>query len=179
LWYLGLDSELVFVGDAGTTDAGRPSRRYGIEWSVYSRIARGLTLDADVSLSRARFADADPAGRAVPGALDRVISSGLTIDRGGSIVGSVRLRHFGPRPLVEDATISSESSTFVNGEISYRLSNGVQFSVEAFNLLGVNAADIDYYYRSRLPGEPSEGLDDVHTHPALPRTIRFGARLAF
>jgi hypothetical protein len=30
LWYLKLGSELVFVGDAGTTEAGRPSQRYGV-----------------------------------------------------------------------------------------------------------------------------------------------------
>lgn len=34
LWYLTLDSELAFVGDAGTTEAGRPSRRYGVEWNT-------------------------------------------------------------------------------------------------------------------------------------------------
>ncbi len=33
LWYLGIDSELLFVGDAGTTEAGRPSRRVGVEWT--------------------------------------------------------------------------------------------------------------------------------------------------
>jgi hypothetical protein len=38
LWYLGIDSELVFVGDAGTTDAGRPSRRVGVEWTNYWRL---------------------------------------------------------------------------------------------------------------------------------------------
>ena len=30
-----LDSELIFVGDAGTTEAGRPSHRYGVELATY------------------------------------------------------------------------------------------------------------------------------------------------
>jgi len=34
LWVLELDSELVFAGDAGTTEASRPSRREGVEWSA-------------------------------------------------------------------------------------------------------------------------------------------------
>ena len=38
LWYLGIDSELLFVGDAGTTEAGRLSRRVGIEWTSYARM---------------------------------------------------------------------------------------------------------------------------------------------
>jgi hypothetical protein len=32
---------------------------------------------------------------------------------------------------------------------------------------------------SRLPGEPVEGVADVHTHPALPRTIRLGVQMGF
>ncbi len=63
LWRLDLDSELLFVGDAGTTEAGRPSRRYGVEWSAYYAPRPWLTLDADVALSHARFNDDDPAER--------------------------------------------------------------------------------------------------------------------
>src|SRR5262249_52141733 len=72
LWYVGRDSELLFVGDAGTTEAWRPSRRAGIEWSNYARIRPWLIVDGDLAISRARFRDADPAGAAIPGALDRV-----------------------------------------------------------------------------------------------------------
>ncbi len=57
-----IDSELIFVGDAGTTEASRPSRRYGVEWSNSYRVLPWLTLDADLSLSKARFRDDDPAG---------------------------------------------------------------------------------------------------------------------
>ena len=32
-WWLDVDSELLFVGDAGITEASRPSRRQGVEWS--------------------------------------------------------------------------------------------------------------------------------------------------
>ena len=49
LWWLDIDSELVFVGDAGTTEAGRPSRRYGIEWANYYTPTDWLTFDADFS----------------------------------------------------------------------------------------------------------------------------------
>ena len=33
LWKLDFDSELVYVGDAGATEANRPSKRRGIEWN--------------------------------------------------------------------------------------------------------------------------------------------------
>jgi hypothetical protein len=38
--------------------------------------------------------------------------------------------------------------------------------VETFNLFDANVSDIDYFYASRLPGEPAYGVEDIHTHPA-------------
>ena len=179
LWYLGIDSELVFVGDAGTTEAGRPSRRVGLEWTNYWRLRPWLIADADLSFSHAEFADADPVGTRVPGALARVISGGLTIEPRQPIFGSLRVRHFGPRPLMEDASVSSNSTTLWNGEVGYRLSNKARLVLEMFNLFDSRVSDIDYFYTSRLQGEPLDGVDDIHTHPALPRSARVGVRLSF
>jgi hypothetical protein len=51
--------------------------------------------------------------------------------------------------------------------------------VEGFNLFDAEVSDIDYFYASRLPGEPSDGVEDIHTHPALPRSARIGIQFAF
>ena len=179
LWYLGIDSELLFVGDAGTTEAGRPSRRVGIEWSNYARLTPWLTLDADLAFTHARFTDDDAAGRRIPGSLDRVIAAGLTFDGAPPLFGSIRVRHFGPRPLIEDASVTSASTTLWNGEVGYRLSSRARLVLEAFNLFDAKVSDIDYFYTSRLRHEPAEGVDDVHTHPALPRSVRIGIQFAF
>jgi len=179
LWYLGIDSELLFVGDAGTTEAGRPSRRFGLEWTSYARLAPWLTVDGDLSLSRARFVDHDLAGSEIPGALGRVMSAGATVEPRAGIVGSLRVRHFGPRPLVEDDSVRSPGTTLWNGEVGYRFSRRTRVVLEVFNLFDADVSDIDYFYRSRLPGEPPEGVDDVHTHPALPRTTRVALLVSF
>jgi hypothetical protein len=179
LWYLGLDSELLFVGDAGTTEAGRRSRRYGVEWTNYARLRPWLTADADVSFSRARFRDGDPVGRFIPGALDRVVSGGITVEPRTPIFGSLRVRHFGPRPLIEDASVSSKGTTLWNGEIGYAFSNRARLVLEGYNLFDAEVSDIDYFYASRLPGEPEDGVEDFHTHPALPRSARIALRVSF
>jgi outer membrane receptor protein involved in Fe transport len=179
LWYLGIDSELLFVGDAGTTEPGRPSRRVGVEWTNYARLAPWLTVDADLAFTRARFRDDDPAGTEIPGALDRVISGGLMVEPRKSIFGSIRVRHFGPRPLIEDGSVTSKNTTIWNGEIGYRLSNKARLVLEAFNLFDAEVSDIDYFYVSRLPGEPAEGVENIHTHPAIPRSARIGIQFSF
>jgi hypothetical protein len=179
LWRLGLASELVFAGDAGTTEVGRPSLRKGIEWANYFSPRSGITCDLDVSVSSARFTDADPAGHDVPGALDRVVSAGIAAEGLRGFFGSVRLRYFGPRPLIEDGSVRSQASTTLNADIGRQFSGHARLTLAVFNVLNADVSDIDYYYRSRLRGEPETGASDVHTHPALPRSARVALALTF
>src|SRR6185503_18581361 len=118
----------------------------GVEWTNYSRLTSWMTLDGDISFSRARFTGRHPAGDHVPGALDRVVSTGLSVEPKQRIFGSLRLRHFGPRPLVENASVRSQTTTLWNGEIGYRFSRRTRVVVEGYNLLDSKAADIDYVY---------------------------------
>jgi hypothetical protein len=136
-------------------------------------------IDGDLALSRAGFTDHASSGEYVPGALDRVISAGVTVEPRQPFFGSLRVRHFGPRPLVEDASVRSKSTTVWNGEAGYRMSTKARLVLEIFNIFNAHVSDIDYFYVSRLPGEPPQGVEDIHTHPALPRSARFGLQLSF
>jgi TonB dependent receptor-like, beta-barrel/Carboxypeptidase regulatory-like domain/TonB-dependent Receptor Plug Domain len=179
LWGLDIASELVFVGDAGTTEPSRPSRRLGIEWSSVYTPTTWLTLDADLAYSRARFRDVDPAGVRVPGAVEGVASAGVTADGGGPVSGSLRLRYFGPRPLIEDDSVRSRASATLNGRLAYRLTRRLSLGLETFNLTNAKVSDIDYFYTSRLPGEPEAGVEDVHSHPLEPFTVRASITASF
>ena len=179
VWRLDLDSELIFIGDAGTTDAGRPSHREGIEWATFLKPRPWLTMDVDLALSRARFRDDDPAGRFIPGSVETVVSAGAAIDGPWRLSGGLRWRYFGGRPLIEDDSIRSAATSLVNGDLAVRLAPRVKLRLEVFNLLDARTSDVDYFYASRLPGEPGGGVEDLHTHPALPRTARLGLQVRF
>jgi hypothetical protein len=73
----------------------------------------------------------------------------------------------------------SASTTLWNGEVGYRVSPSTRVVLEAFNLFDAEVSDIDYFYTSRLPDEPADGVDDIHTHPALPRSARIGLQFSF
>ena len=163
----------------GRPKPGRPSRRVGVEWTNYARAHAVADARRRSRVLRAR---ASPTtirpGTAFPGALDRVISAGVTVEPQRPLFGSLRVRHFGPRPLIEDASVTSKSTTIWNGEVGYRLSRRARLVLEAFNLFDAEVSDIDYFYASRLPGEP-EAIEDIHLHPAPPFTVRAGVQFSF
>ncbi|GGY16914.1 TonB-dependent receptor plug domain-containing protein [Massilia dura] len=178
LYRLDMDSELVFVGDAGTTEAGRPSRRHGIELSNYYKPFRWLSLDADLAYARGRYRDGDAAGDRIPGAVEGVAQFAATVTPAGPWSGALRLRWFGPRPLVEDDSIRSAATMTLNGRIGYRVDRNLQVELEAFNLTNRRDAAITYYYASQLKDEAAP-VDDHHFHPIESRSLRLTLAYSF
>ncbi|RTL28627.1 MAG: TonB-dependent receptor, partial [Rhodocyclaceae bacterium] len=180
LWRLDIASELVFSGDAGTTEPSFPSKRTGIEWANYWMPNPATIVDADLSISKARYTRVDDSvpGDDVPGAIRKVASVGVSYDAGGKWSGGARLRYFGPRPLIEDDSVRSKSSTLVNLRGSYRIDARLKLSLDVLNAFNRRVSDIDYYYSSQLSGE-SAAVNDIHTHPAEPRTFRLSLRVGF
>src|SRR6266852_5803314 len=184
LWRLTLDSELVFKGDAGTTEASRPSLRRGIEWSNRYIPHDWLLVDLDLSASHARFTDTDPlvVGNYIPGAIERVASLGVSVKDLGPWSGTVHARYFGPRPLKEDNSQRSQSSTIFSARASYKVNAKTSVNFDVFNLFNRKSNDIEYYYSSRLCTNqvgttcndpvPQAATNDIHFHPAEPRTAR-------
>ena len=170
-YQLDFDSELTFAGDAGTTQAGRPSRRTGFEFSNYYKPTRWLTVDADLAFARARFRDFDPVGDRIPGAVEGVASLALSVDNLGPWFGALQLRYFGPRPLIEDNSARSKSTATLNGRVGYKISPQVKVELEGFNLTNRRDSAIDYYYASQLKGETAP-VTDVHFHPIESRSLR-------
>jgi TonB dependent receptor-like, beta-barrel/Carboxypeptidase regulatory-like domain/TonB-dependent Receptor Plug Domain len=179
LWMLRLGSELVYNGDLGATEPGPASRRHGIELANYYSPTKWLIFDGDVSWSRARFAIPDVNGRYVPEAVGVVVSAGASVDGFHRTYGSLRLRYFGPRTLIEDNSVRSKQTTLLNLDAGYQVFKGLRATVQVFNLLNAADSDIDYFFTSRLPGEPLEGVDDIHFHPTPPRTVRVSGIVSF
>ncbi len=178
LWHLDIGSELVFASDGGTTEPSFPATRHGVELSVYYPPAVHWLVDADYARSYARFSAANPAGTRVPNAIERAASLGVQWSDAGRWSGGVRGRFLGPAPLIEDGSARSRSTTVVNAQAGYRLSDAFSLSLEGLNLFDSRGNDITYFYESQLPGE-TEPVADIHFHPIEPRQLRVALRGAF
>jgi outer membrane receptor protein involved in Fe transport len=179
LWALHLESELVYNGDVGATEPGPASKRYGVELANYYSPKPWLIFDGDLSWSQARFTEFNPGGQYVPEAVDVVVSGGASLDNFHRTFASLRVRYFGPRALIEDNSVRSKATTLLNFEGGYQLAKALRLNAQVYNLLDAEVSDIDYYFASRLPGEPLAGVNDIHVHPAVPRTLRVSMVLGF
>ncbi len=179
LWRLDFDSELVYAGDSGTTEAGRASRRTGIEWANRWIPGEHLRLDANLAWTRPRFVEGDPLQRHVPNAVQQVAHLALALRQLGPWSASLAWRYIGPAPLTEDNSVRSAPSQTTNLRVQRQVGSKVDLTLDVLNLGNRRNNDISYFYNSRLVGEPTAGLADVHVHPAEPRTLRLMARLRF
>lgn len=179
LWALDIDSELLYVGDAGTTEANRASRRYGAEFSGYYWIGEALSADLELAFSHARFKEDDAEeGDYIEGSLPFVAAAGLTYAPAQGVFGALRMRHFGARTLDGTNDHRSDPSTLFNASLGYQI-GGWKVWLEMLNVFDSDDHDIDYYYASRLQGEADEGVEDLHYHPLEPRMVRGGIAYRF
>ncbi|MBU3076764.1 TonB-dependent receptor [Sphingomonas quercus] len=176
-YHLTLGSELVFVGDGGTTEPNDATSRYGAEATLFWRPRDWLTLDASAALTHARFRGVAPGEDRIPNSVSNVVAGGATAELGHGLSASLRLRHFGAAPLIEDDSARSRPTALVNLGAYYRRGR-LKIGADLLNLFDARDADISYLYASRLRGEPDEGVADRHIHPVEPRQLRVSLRYA-
>lgn len=173
-FYLNLESELVFIGDAGATEPNDASRRLGIEANAFWKPTDWLTLDAVYAYTDAKFRGVASGQDEIPGAVSEVISGGMSIAPKKGLNVTARLRHFGSAPLIEDGSVTSDPTTLVSLGAFYEFGR-VKIGAEIFNLFNSNDADITYFYASQLASE-SAPVEDRHFKPVEPRQIRVSIR---
>ena len=178
LWYLELDSELLYVGDAGGTEASGASERWGVEFNNFWAINDIWTLEADFAWTDSKFSDEPSAANDIPGALPFVATGALSAEYPSGWFGSFRIRYFDGAPLIEDGSVEGDSSTMANLAIGWS-NDRWRFQADVLNLFDSDDKDIQYFYGSRLPGEPMDGVEDIHYHVFEPRQIRVYASLFF
>lgn len=176
-WWLDLDSELLFIGDGGTTEAQGPSKRRGYELGAFYQPAPWLTIDAEYTKSQGRLSDLPNAANRIPGAIEEVIAGGFVAKyRQASL--AMRLRHFGSYSLIEDNSVRADPLTVVNARLEYQIGS-VELAADLLNVFNARDNEIEYFYASRLPGEPAEGIEDRHVRPIEPRQLRVSAKVTF
>ncbi len=174
LWLLDLDSELVFVGDAGNQQTGaggtfEPSaatRRWGVDFEARWAAREWLFLDYDLSYADPRFR---ASGEAIPLAPTLLMNGGVTVEPLAGFAAALRVRYLGDRPAIEDRSLTARGYTLLDFLARYRWRN-VEASVTLLNLLDRDWREAQFADTSCLIGE----LQDPDRNPGTPCSARPG-----
>jgi hypothetical protein len=180
-WGLDLKSELLFVGDAGTTEARGPTRRYGVEVGARGQIYGPLSFNGSVTWTHAEFKNT---GLAIPLAPEVTAYAALLLRWPEGLSSQVQMTYLGIRPLTEDRTVNAPS--WVDFDLTERYQLPIKLShgrLEAFlfvqNLFDTKWEQATFAFTSRLPNEPAGGVQDIHFVPGNPRFFMGGVAWYF
>ncbi len=175
LWRSALESELVYVGDEGTTEPSGRTVRRGVELEARARLRRWLWVDADLALVRGRLVDQPPGANRIPLAPGRVAAGGIAIRDAGPVAAAVRLRHVASRPADETGEVVARGHTLAEASASWRW-RALTLSARIENLFDVEWNEAQFATTSRLRSE-LEPVTELHFTPGSPRRLEVVARL--
>lgn len=173
-WWLNVGSELRFVGDSNAVEPSGASKRHGYEFVAFWHPLSWLALDGNYTASHARYDNGDH----IPNAFENAASAGAAIVL-APWEASVRVRHLGPYPLIEDNGIRDKGSTVLNVRAAWK-GKRIELYGEVLNVLDSGDKDIAYYYESYIPAFDAAGpVEGRVSRVVEPRTLRIGAKINF
>jgi outer membrane receptor protein involved in Fe transport len=170
LWYLFLEQEFVYVGDAGIVEPSGKTRRYGLDLGLRYQINDWLFLDSDATYTHARSIDEPEGEDLIPLAPDFTFTGGVSIDDFNGFSGGIRFRYLDDRPANEDNSIVAEGYFVTDFNINYRMKN-VTLGLMVENLFDVDWNETQFATESRLQNE-TQSVEEIHFTPGTPFFIR-------
>lgn len=170
LWMMDLESEFVYVGDAGIIEPSGRSRRMGVDLSARYQIYKWLYADIDVNITKPRLRDEANGNNLIPLAPPISSIGGLSVKANNGINGSLRYRYLGDRPAIEDNSIVAKGYFIVDAVINYT-KDRYSFGLSAENLLNRMWKEAQFATESRLKDE-AVSVNEIHYTPGTPFFVK-------
>lgn len=170
LWYLFLEQEFVYVGDAGIVEPSGKTRRYGWDIGLRYQFNDWLYLDTDATLTHARSIDEPEGEDYIPLAPDFTLAGGLSVDDLNGFSGGLRFRYLGDRAANEDNSIVAEGYMVTDFNINYQL-NHITLGLAIENLFDVAWNETQFATESRLQNE-AQPVEEIHFTPGTPFFVK-------
>jgi hypothetical protein len=176
-WYLHMEEELVYVGDAGTTEISGETQRLGIDLEVRFQLAEWIWGDLDLNLADPRIIGEASGSNYVPLAPRLTSQGGINLLHPKGFEGALRYRYLADRPANEDNSVVATGHLLANLVLGYRFEKFRVFG-QAENLLNIDWNEAQFDTLSRLPGE-SAPVSELHYTPGNPFNVQLGVAFEF
>lgn len=176
-WYLWLDQEFVYVGDAGIVEAGGRTRRFGVDISTRFELIKSLYADIDISIANPKALDVPENQSAIPLAPKFTSTGGITYRKTKGWNGSARYRYMHRRPANEDYSTVAKGYLIVDAALNY-VTPKWEAGLTIQNMLNTKWKETQFDTESRLNDEPAP-VTEIHFTPGTPFCLRLNATIFF
>ncbi|WP_431135087.1 TonB-dependent receptor [Psychroserpens mesophilus] len=166
LWYLFLEQEFVYVGDAGIVEPSGKTERLGVDLGLRYQVNDWLYLDTDATFTKARSLDASDGEDYIPLAPDFTMAGGLSVKGLSGFSGGLRYRYIDDRPANEDNSIVAEGYFVTDFNVNYSFNN-ITLGLTIENVFDVEWNETQFATESRLQNE-SQPVEEIHFTPGTP-----------
>ncbi|WP_420316113.1 TonB-dependent receptor [Ekhidna sp.] len=177
IWYLYLEQEFVYVGDAGIVEPSGRSKRKGLDLGFRYQPIKAIVFDTDITYTSARQADNLENANLIPLAPNFTLTSGVSFNDDKGLFGGIHLRWLGDRPANEDGSITAEGYKITDLNLGY-VWDKLELNLQAQNVFNVEWKETQFATESRLSNE-SEPIEEIHFTPGTPRFIKASLSFSF
>lgn len=177
LWYLDLEQEFVYVGDAGIVEPSGRSRRLGLDLGLRYQLTDWLFLNTDANYAYARSLDEPEGADRIPLAPNFTSTGGLSVLHPGGWHGGIRYRYVADRPANEDNSIVAKGYFVTDANVGYSW-RALDIGLRIENLFDVDWNETQFATESRLQDE-ARPVEEIHFTPGTPFFARAVVRVKF
>ena len=177
-WYLHLEQEFVYVGDAGIVEPSGATLRKGFDFGLRYQITNKLFINTDYTYTDAISIDAVKAENKIPLAPKTTLVAGINYRAEKGFSGSIYSRYLGDRPANESNTIVAKGYCITDMNVGYAFNSGIEVGAIIQNVFDTDWNETQFATESRLFNEAS-AVTEIHFTPGSPFNGRLFLKYKF
>ena len=171
LWYLFLEQEFVYVGDAGIVEPSGKTERSGIDLGLRYQFSNYLYANSDLTLTKARGIEDRNNPTYIPLAPDLTLTGGIYLRDWKKWSGSLKYRWLGDRAANEDYSVTAEGYFITDFNVNYNLNKKLSLGLIIENIFDTEWNETQFLTESRLQNE-AQPVEEIHFTPGTPFFIK-------
>jgi len=165
-WYLYLQQEFVYVGDAGIVEPGGKSRRQGIDLTTRFQLSRNIFANANFNITKPRAVGEPKGANYIPLAPTFTSVGGIYYKAQKGFNGGINYRYIKNRPANEDNSVVAKGYFLLDASVNYTR-NKYEIGLAFENIFNIKWNEAQFATESRLRNEPAP-VTELHYTPGTP-----------
>ena len=170
VWYLFLEQEFVYVGDAGIVEPSGKTERYGLDFGLRYQFLDWLFFDTDATITKARSIEDVEGQNYIPLAPNFTMAGGVSVNNLNGFSGGIKYRFIDDRPANEDNSIVAKGYFVTDFNVNHKFKN-VTLGLIIENVFDTEWNETQFATESRLQNE-AQSVEEIHFTPGTPFFIK-------